>query len=232
MRFLSKEANLSAIYTNHSIRATVITNLNNSGYEARHIIAVTGHKSESTVKQYATKKTKKTKQYATKCLDSKKREMCDSLAKNLCPEKKVKTEQDDNSQNAIAPQSTINPFPTLNLNDLDIQLQQLPTDPDDLLLSQVLDDIEKQYGTSDKKDENTNPQINPPVPEPQPQPQNQNKPNHPESLTQVSKNVQNQNLVTTVNNISNVVQRRPPQMPSMYFPHSSVTINYNIINKQ
>ena len=67
MRFLSENAKLSKIYTNHSIRATVITNLSNSGYEARHIIAVTGHKSESTVKQYA-----------TKCPDAKK-EKCHTL---------------------------------------------------------------------------------------------------------------------------------------------------------
>ena len=46
MKCISKEAELSKIYTNHSIRATVVTILDKCGYEARHIMAVSGHKSQ------------------------------------------------------------------------------------------------------------------------------------------------------------------------------------------
>ena len=54
MKTLCEEANLSKkTYTKHSIRATCISNLDKAGYEARHITAISGHKSESTVKTYA-----------------------------------------------------------------------------------------------------------------------------------------------------------------------------------
>ena len=37
MKRISKEVNLSRIYTNHSIRATAVTILDKSGFEVRHI---------------------------------------------------------------------------------------------------------------------------------------------------------------------------------------------------
>ena len=54
MKKLSTDAKLSYNYTgSHSIRATVITVLDESGYEARHIMAVSGHKSENSIRSYA-----------------------------------------------------------------------------------------------------------------------------------------------------------------------------------
>ena len=50
---LSTDAELSYIYTNHSIRATAITVLDECGYEARRIMAVSGHKSENSIRSYA-----------------------------------------------------------------------------------------------------------------------------------------------------------------------------------
>ena len=47
MKVLSKEAKLSVVYTNHSIRATTNTILDRNGYEARHIMSVSGHRSEA-----------------------------------------------------------------------------------------------------------------------------------------------------------------------------------------
>ena len=44
MKVISHQAELSTIYTNHSIRATTITILDRSGFEARHIMSVSGHK--------------------------------------------------------------------------------------------------------------------------------------------------------------------------------------------
>lgn len=44
---------LSTLYTNHCIRATCITNLDQRGIEARHIMSVSGHKSETSIKSYS-----------------------------------------------------------------------------------------------------------------------------------------------------------------------------------
>ena len=47
MKNISKMAHLSVEYTNHSIRATDITALDDAGFEARHIMRITGYKIES-----------------------------------------------------------------------------------------------------------------------------------------------------------------------------------------
>ena len=49
MKQISKQARLSKDYTNHSIRATAVTILDKSGFEARHIMALSGHRSESSI---------------------------------------------------------------------------------------------------------------------------------------------------------------------------------------
>lgn len=51
MKRLSKKAKLSRIYTNHCWRATSITLLD--GYKARHVMVISGHKSESSIRSYA-----------------------------------------------------------------------------------------------------------------------------------------------------------------------------------
>ena len=45
MKDISIDAKLTTIYTNHSIRATTITNLDSAGLEARHIMSISGHRS-------------------------------------------------------------------------------------------------------------------------------------------------------------------------------------------
>ena len=55
MKVISQLANLSKVYTNHSIRATSITILDEAGFEARHIMSVSGHKNESSIRSYASK---------------------------------------------------------------------------------------------------------------------------------------------------------------------------------
>ena len=52
MKVISQQAQLSVIYTNHSIRATAVTIFDRSGFEARHIMSVSGHRSESSLKSY------------------------------------------------------------------------------------------------------------------------------------------------------------------------------------
>ena len=46
MKTISKNANLSQEYTNHSIGATAVTLLDHSNFEARHIMRVSAHKSD------------------------------------------------------------------------------------------------------------------------------------------------------------------------------------------
>ena len=49
----SQEAGLSRSYTNHSIRATAFTILDNSGFEAGHIMVVSGHRNEASIQSYS-----------------------------------------------------------------------------------------------------------------------------------------------------------------------------------
>ena len=53
LKTISTEAKTSRIYTNHCLRATTITTLDEHGFEARHIMSVSGHKSESSLKHYS-----------------------------------------------------------------------------------------------------------------------------------------------------------------------------------
>ena len=51
---LSEKAGLSLCYTNHSLRATSVNILDNVGnFTSRHIMTVTGHKSEASLKTYS-----------------------------------------------------------------------------------------------------------------------------------------------------------------------------------
>jgi hypothetical protein len=52
MADISKAAKLSRVYTNHCIRATCITLLSEAGFEGRHIITLSGHRSEEGIKSY------------------------------------------------------------------------------------------------------------------------------------------------------------------------------------
>lgn len=46
MQRISKDADLSQVYSNHCITATCITLLDERGYEGRHIMTISKHKSE------------------------------------------------------------------------------------------------------------------------------------------------------------------------------------------
>ena len=58
---LSAAAELSYPYTNHSIRATAIIILHDCGFEAQHIMTLSGHKSESSIRSYAARTSLSTK---------------------------------------------------------------------------------------------------------------------------------------------------------------------------
>ena len=55
LKAISKLSNLSREYTNHSIRATSVTILDECGFEVRHIMCVSGHRSEARIRSYASK---------------------------------------------------------------------------------------------------------------------------------------------------------------------------------
>ena len=52
MKIISDLANLSKKYTNHCIRASVVTTLSESGFSASEIQSVTGQKRAETVERY------------------------------------------------------------------------------------------------------------------------------------------------------------------------------------
>ena len=55
MSEFSKIAKLSKKYTKHCIRATAITALDQAGCVSRHIMSVSGHRSEASIKSYSRK---------------------------------------------------------------------------------------------------------------------------------------------------------------------------------
>ena len=55
MKNLSERAKLSQVYTNHCIRSNVVTKFDSEGFEPRHVMAVSSHKSENSTKGYASK---------------------------------------------------------------------------------------------------------------------------------------------------------------------------------
>ena len=55
MKNISEAAPLSKTYTNHSIRATAITLWSNASIPNRHIMAISGHRSEQSLAHYNTR---------------------------------------------------------------------------------------------------------------------------------------------------------------------------------
>ena len=193
---LSKSVKLDGEYTNHSIRATVINTLDNEGYEARHIIQLSSHKSEATVKEYA-----------TKCSDNKRKEMFETLTNAMQPKEK---------KQKIEPTATVSVpeqlHPSIeevkeNLPSFDLQPIEFDTIDDDLLSNIILD--AEQLITKDNTAKENNKAVELAVNMPAVQ--------QPRIHTQVN----------TINNNNMPNQMAMQRMPQMYFPHSSVTINYN-----
>ena len=69
---ISEDCGLSRKYKNHCIRSTCITVLDEGGVETRHIIGLSGHKSESSVKSYC-----------SRLSDIKKRELSEILSETI-----------------------------------------------------------------------------------------------------------------------------------------------------
>jgi integrase len=52
LKRVSTAANLSQTYTNHCVRATVVTKLHESGLPTADIRAITGHKNDQSIERY------------------------------------------------------------------------------------------------------------------------------------------------------------------------------------
>jgi hypothetical protein len=70
MTNIAKRGQLSRHYTNHSIRATSIVIMDESGFESRHIMKVSGHKSEASLKSYVQNIPNKKKIEISECLSN------------------------------------------------------------------------------------------------------------------------------------------------------------------
>ena len=206
MKTLSKNAGLSQQYRNHSIRATVVTNLDKEGFEARHIMATTGHKSETSIKNYA-----------RKCPTRKRREISDALANSMMTDlqnnnentpKKPKREIPATATRSEETNELIN-MPDFNLAGADLEtiddkeLSELFAIDENVMESQEVMDLVAQI-----EQENSNLAVQATTP------QTPKTPKTPKTYN-----------FANISNIANV--NRMPLMPHMLFPHSNVTINYN-----
>ena len=206
MKFLQISVKLEGTYTNHSIRATVISTLDYAGFEARHIMTLSSHKNESTIKEYS-----------VKCPENKQKEMFSSLTNAMQPRfKKIKPKStapatvsipdndaktdvktDGNKENSLQEVPNIKDIKD-NLPNFQLQPMEDFETIDDNILRDLLND--------DFNDVTANNAVTVP-------PQN----------TQIATPTIN-NQVNTIN----MPSQNLPKLPIMYFPHSNVTINYNI----
>ena len=100
VKHLSKNVGLSKVYTNHSLRATCVTTLDKAGFASRDIMAVSGHKSESSLKHYV------------KTSEEKKKGMSAALAKQMNQQQPNKplpstSSLENNQQESDLPHTTI-----------------------------------------------------------------------------------------------------------------------------
>ena len=80
MKTIGQEAGLSQPYTNHCIRATCITTLDDEGFSERHICSVSGHTNPKSIQAYS------------RTGEKIRRKMYDTLSKKLNPERNIPTQ--------------------------------------------------------------------------------------------------------------------------------------------
>ena len=210
MKQISTDAKLSKIYTNHSVRATCLTKLDEAGFEIRHIQAVSGHKSEESIKSYS-----------RRCPEVKKKEMATAL--NTAFTGNI-TKPKPSSAMSKNPDDIVDFVPIENnANEFDIGKIINEVSKEEFI--KTLEQIEQQQ--PEENQQNIEPQVPPPPPN-NPQPE-------PVPATAMISNQENtppvpdmENAITptqsVVNNFTNQAQ---PILPRMIFNNSAVTINYN-----
>ena len=116
MKELCKDVKLENKYTNHSIRSTCISKLDECGFEGRHITAISSHKSESTIKQYS-----------VKCPERKRKEMFDALAELVSKKNDVKKEINNPEVTIASPITTpVSPKDATFSIDIPVENANLP----------------------------------------------------------------------------------------------------------
>ena len=68
MKSISEAAKVSKMYTNHSVRTTATTLWSNAGIQNRHIMAISGHRSEQNLAHYNTRPFTSQLQYCSEVL--------------------------------------------------------------------------------------------------------------------------------------------------------------------
>jgi len=71
MKKISEAAKLSSSYTNHSLNATTVHVVDVAEFPSRHIISVTGHKSENSLETYSGQTSEETKRRMSDTLNKK-----------------------------------------------------------------------------------------------------------------------------------------------------------------
>ena len=203
MLFLSRQIPLSKEYTNHCIRATCIKNLDEAGVEGRHIITLSDHTSESSLKHYS-----------VNCPDKKKEEMSAILQSKLIP----------STSGRDTPPVQQQEIPTINPAELKLDLW--PTDDEeDLFLSTIDFNALEQIlpGNAAGKENKQQQQQQQQQQQPQPGPSAVTPLNVPRLQSPALGTIPQ--FAAQQSNIMN--QAQMPIHPRMYFPNSSVNINYN-----
>lgn len=82
MNKISAKCGLNTIYTNHLCHATTVHVLDSAQFPSRHIMSVTGHKSESSLKTYSGKTDENTKKQMSEKISEKIKEKCANRINN------------------------------------------------------------------------------------------------------------------------------------------------------
>ena len=218
MKELSIEAELSKHYTNHSIRVTCLTKLDEAGFEIRHIQAVSGHKSEESIKSYS-----------KKCPDNKKKQMAEALGAAFNPKVKPAHQKHPND---------IVDFVPIPDNQNEFNIGQIISEVSKEEFIETINQIEREQNQQQTKETEQNANRNQPEPEKQQNKTDENTSKQPQlATTPVSipeKNQQNDSETalaptqSVINNVHNQsVNQSLPIVPRLIFQNSSVTVNFN-----
>lgn len=97
MAEISKNAKCTKTYTAHCLRATAIQGMSDAGFEIRHIMHMSGHKNEASVRSYS-----------RDCSTAQKKSMSDALCSIMNPALKVHNAQPNRSDVPFATASNFN----------------------------------------------------------------------------------------------------------------------------
>ena len=124
MPHISKYGGLSQRFTNHCVRATMMTTLSHVGFEARHVMTFCGHKNESSIHSYCSDTTAEQK-----------RQMGDAITGRCVSESQVvPVGLAQNAQNSITNLGSVPRMPS------DVSLPEMNWDmdlPDDIFAKSV-----------------------------------------------------------------------------------------------